>query len=129
MFAYDLIELLPGKVAFLFLVRTPLYAAFTHQKSPEFSVSVTDDFETHFFAADLQLGYFGELDSVLSHSGKYNASLTFAIHATVDVFLAHSLDQFQHPELLLRDVRQCDRQSDVLHVQNSKTPAHETAVR
>ena len=38
-------------------------------------------------------------------------------------------DQFQHAELLLRDVRQSESQSDVLRVQNAETSPHQRTVR
>ncbi|MGA1995322.1 MAG: hypothetical protein ABSH45_06025 [Bryobacteraceae bacterium] len=34
------------------------------------------------------------------------------------------LDQFQHTELLLRDIRQGDRQPDALCIENAETPTH-----
>ncbi len=60
-------------MAFLFLVRTPLNAALAYQKSPDFSASVLD-LETNIATAQFQLWHIGELDSVLSHTGKYNAA-------------------------------------------------------
>ena len=39
------------------------------------------------------------------------------------------LDQFQHPEFLLRDVRQRDRQSDVLRAEDAEAPPHEATIR
>ena len=46
-----------------------------------------------------------------------------------EVLLTLSLDQFQHPELLLCNVGQRDRQPYALRVENAKTPAHEPTVR
>jgi hypothetical protein len=48
---------------------------------------------------------------------------------TADLFLALAFDQFQHPELLLGDIRQRDRQPDALRVEDSETPPHESATR
>ena len=73
MVAYDLVEFLPRKKAFLFFIRTPFYTAFAYQESPNFCVSIAFDFKTHILLAHLQLGYLRQLDSVLSHTGKYNA--------------------------------------------------------
>jgi hypothetical protein len=58
---------------FLFFVWTPFYSAFAHQKGSNFNVFVTLDFEMHIFLAYLQFRYFGQLDGVLSHGGKYSA--------------------------------------------------------
>jgi hypothetical protein len=58
--------------------------------------------------------------------------LSEATSATVhilDLILALGLDQLQDAELVLRDIGQRDRQPDVLRVQNSEAPAHESAVR
>ena len=52
-----------------------------------------------------------------------------AAFSTLDLLLPFAFDQFQHPELLLRDIRQRDRQPDAFRVQDAKTPPHETAVR
>ena len=71
--AYDLVEFLPRKKALLFFIRTPFYTAFAYQKSPNSCVSIAFDFKTHILLAHFQLGYFRQLDSVLSHTGKYNA--------------------------------------------------------
>jgi len=46
-----------------------------------------------------------------------------------ELFLALCFDQFQHPKLLLRDIRQCDRQPDTLRVEKPETPPHESTVR
>ena len=46
----------------------------------------------------------------------------------LDLFLALGLDQFQHAKLLLRDIRQRDRQPDTLCVQNAEAPPDESAV-
>ena len=46
-----------------------------------------------------------------------------------DLVLAFGFDQFQPPEFLLRDIRQRDRQADILRVQKAEAPPHETAVR
>jgi len=46
-----------------------------------------------------------------------------------DLFLALNLDQFQHPELLFRDIRQRDRQPDVFGSQDSEASPHESAIR
>jgi len=62
-------------MALLFLIRTPFYTAFAYQESPEFHVLVAFDFKAHILFAHFQVGYFGQLDSVLSHSCKCNASL------------------------------------------------------
>ena len=43
--------------------------------------------------------------------------------------MALSLDQFQHPEFLFRDVRQRDRQPDTLRAQNAEAAPHEATVR
>jgi len=40
----------------------------------------------------------------------------------LDLLLALSFDQFQRPELLLRDIRERDREPDVLRVQDAETP-------
>jgi len=48
---------------------------------------------------------------------------------TADLFLALGFDQFQHPELLLRDIRQRDRQADILRVQKAEAPPNESAIR
>ena len=45
------------------------------------------------------------------------------------LFLPFSFDQFQHPELFLRDVPQCDCEPDVFRVQDAKTPADQSTVR
>src|ERR1039458_1065941 len=46
-----------------------------------------------------------------------------------DLLLALGFDQFQHPELLLRDVGERDRQPDALRVQNAETTPNQRAVR
>src|ERR1017187_7088349 len=46
-----------------------------------------------------------------------------------DLLLALALYQFQHAELLFRDVGQRDRQPDTLRVQNAKATSNESAVR
>src|ERR1017187_5321739 len=43
--------------------------------------------------------------------------------------LALGFDQFQHSELLFRDVGERNRQPDALRVEDSETPPHECAVR
>src|ERR1017187_385217 len=45
------------------------------------------------------------------------------------LFLPFSLDQLQHPELLLGDVRERDRQPDALRIQKAEGPAHQGTVR
>jgi len=62
-------------MAFLLLIRAPFYTAFAYEESPEFHVLVAFDFKTHVLFTHFQVGYFGQLDGVLSHSGKCNASL------------------------------------------------------
>ena len=47
----------------------------------------------------------------------------------VDLVLALRFDRFQHPELLLRDIRERDGQPDVLSVQNAEAPPNKSAVR
>ena len=49
--------------------------------------------------------------------------------STPDLLLALGFDQLQHPELLLRDIRQRDRQPDTLRIQKAETPANQSAVR
>jgi len=44
-------------------------------------------------------------------------------------FLPFGLDQFQNPELLLRDIRQRDRQPNALRVENAEAPPDQSAVR
>jgi hypothetical protein len=56
------------------------------------------------------------------------ASRSAAAARTADLLLTLSLDQFQHPEFLLRDIRQRDHQPDILSVQNSVAPPNERAV-
>src|ERR1017187_7894566 len=46
-----------------------------------------------------------------------------------DLLLALGFDQLQHPELLLGDVRERDRQPDTLRIQNGEAPPNERAVR
>ena len=48
---------------------------------------------------------------------------------TADLLLALGLDQFQHPELLLRNVGQRDCQPDTLRIQKAEAPANQSAVR
>ena len=45
-----------------------------------------------------------------------------------DLLLPLGLDQFQHPEFPLRDIRQRDRQPDILGAQDAETPSHESTV-
>ena len=49
--------------------------------------------------------------------------------AASHLLLPLGLNQFQHPEFLLGDVRQRDRQPDVLRAQDAEAPPHEAAVR
>src|ERR1039458_7530502 len=46
-----------------------------------------------------------------------------------DLLLALGLDQFQHPELLLRNIRQRDRQPDTLCVENAEASPNQSAAR
>ena len=46
-----------------------------------------------------------------------------------NLLLPFGFDQLQHPEHLLSDVRQGDRQPDALRVENAETPPDEGAVR
>src|ERR1017187_5826953 len=46
-----------------------------------------------------------------------------------DLLLALGFDQLQHPELLLGDVRERDRQPDALRIQKAEAPAHQGTVR
>ena len=47
----------------------------------------------------------------------------------LELLLPFGFDQFQHAELLFRDVGQRDCQSDVLRIQNAEAPPDESAVR
>ena len=49
--------------------------------------------------------------------------------ATVDPFLSLGLDQLQHSEFLLRNIRERDGQPDVLRVENAEAPPNQSAVR
>jgi hypothetical protein len=68
-------------MALLFLVGTPLDAAFANQKGPDFNAFVAFDFKTHILTTQFQFRYIGQFDTMLSHGGKYNASLSAATAA------------------------------------------------
>ena len=57
------------------------------------------------------------------------ARTSIAVLPIVDLLLALGVDQLQHPELLIRDIRQRDRQPDTLRVQNSEASPNQSAVR
>ena len=54
---------------------------------------------------------------------------TDAAVPSLDLVLPCGFDQLQHPELLLRDIGQRDRQPDALCIQKAKAPPHQSAVR
>src|ERR1039457_6775419 len=48
---------------------------------------------------------------------------------SLDLLLPFGLDQFQHAELLFRDVPERDRQPDALCIQKPEAPSNEGAIR
>ena|ERR1035437_4593920 len=48
---------------------------------------------------------------------------------TADLFPALGFDQFQHPELLLCDIRQRDGQPNALRVKDAEAPPNKSAAR